>query len=324
MRGTLAWLAVAASCGGRVPAPASHAGDTQDEGAGDLARASIRLTLGGPAREAPDEPRARVAEAYGGATYGGAAYGGDPYGGSGYAGWTVPQWNYTPPTRMPRYTVATNLDGAVEGVVTWIGARPSKLATACGTIDNPSLRVGSDHGLRGAIVYIEKVSTGRAVPFYGRPASVGGIVAKHGCALLPAVQVVSPLPASVTIHGDATRARLRVTVGAAAAKAYDMQEGGLVQVEVKSGLTEIDGDDARLVPAWVLAIDTPYYAITDDAGRFRIDELAAGTYDIAFWQPPVVSASGGGVIAAGAPVIVHRSVRIENGKTTRLDVAMGR
>jgi hypothetical protein len=313
-------LAAVAACGGHAQPAVNKAGDQQDEGAGELAKASIQLSLGGAERGGLFAHEAH--RQYGGDAYGGSMYGGDPYGGASYAGWTIPQWTYAAPNRLPHYNVASGLTGALDGLVTWTGAAPGKLATACGSIDNPSLRVGRDKALRGVIVYIEKVSVGRAAPYYGRPASVGGVVAKHGCALLPVAQILTPLPASVAIHGDGGRARVRVTIGAAAPKSYELQEGGVVQVEVKPGLTQIEGEDGKLASAWVLALDTPYYAITDDAGRFRIDELASGTYDVAFWQAPIASAGADGVLAYGAPMIVHRSVRIDAGKTTKLNVAL--
>ena len=219
---------------------------------------------------------------------------------------------------MPHYNVAGGLIGAIEGSVTWNSAPPTKLATACGAIDNPTLHVGSDKGVRGAIVYIDKVTIGRTLPYYGRPASVGGIVAKHGCALLPSAQVVTPLPAALAIHGDATRARIRLTPG----KAYDLQEGGLVQVEAKSGVTRVDAEDGRLVAAWVLGIESPYYAITDENGHYRIDELANGTYDLTFWQPPIATAASDATFSYGAPIVVHRTVKVEGARPSRVDVAL--
>ena len=317
MRRALA-LAVLAACGGATTPTVSKAGDSHDEGAGELARASIRLWLGGNDRPAAPEVRRRhIDDIYGGDPYGGGAYGGDPYGGASYAGWTVPVWSYSTPNRTPTYTVGNVLPGAIEGVVTWTGATPGKLKTACGVIDNPTLRVGNDKTMRGVLVYIEKVSVGRAAPYYGRPANVGGVVTKHGCALLPAAQIVAPLPASVAIHGDNARTKLRVVD-----KSYDLQEAGVVNVEIKPGVTRVDGAAGTLTPAWLVAIGTPYYAITDDSGKFRIDELAAGTYDVTFWQSPVAIADGNGTIAAGAPIVVHRTVRVDAGKPVRLDVAM--
>lgn len=310
--------AVAAACGGASPVAPNKAGDSHDEGAGELARASMRLLVGGPEKLPPGAaPRARRdGDAYGGDPYGGGAYGGDPYGGASYAGWSVPQWNYAATPRAPGYSIGNALAGAIEGVVTWTGAAPGKLKTACGVIDNPTLRVGSDKGERGVLVYIEKVSVGRAPPYYGRPASVGGLIAKHGCALVPAAQIVTPMPASLSVHGDAVKTKIAI-----GGKSYELQEGGVVTVEVKPGVMRVDGD--AVAPAWVVALTTPYYAITDDSGKFRIDELAPGTYDVTFWQAPVATMAADGTIAVGAPIVVHRTVQVDAaGKPARLDVAL--
>jgi hypothetical protein len=311
-------LAVIAACGGATAPAVNKAGDSHDEGAGELARASMRLSFGGPDQTQASAARTRGrygGDTYGGDIYGGDPYGGDPYGGASYAGWAPPQWNYTTVNRAPPYSIGSALPGSIEGAVTWTGAPAQKLDTRCGKLENPTLRVGSDRTMRGVLVYIEKVSSGRSPPYYGRPASVGGVVVKHGCALLPAAQVVSPMPASLAIHGDSVRTK--VSVGG---KAYDLQEGGLVSVELKAGVTRVDGDG--MVPAWAIALETPYYAITDDRGRFRIDELAAGTYDVTFWQAPVATSMPDGTISVGAPVVAHRTVRIDGAKPVKLDVAL--
>lgn len=316
----LAVLVAIAACGGASRAPLSKAGDERDDGAGLLARASTRLMTGdgsGGLGESRASARAYGGDSYGGDPYGAASYGGDPYGGASYAGWAVPQWNFTAPNRIPRYNVVPGLTGAIEGTVTWTGPPPGKLTSACGAIDNPTLRVGAGQRLRGVVVYIENPSVGRATPYYGRPATVGGVLAKHGCTLAPAAQLVTPLPASVTIHGDGQRARVRI-----AGKPFELQEGGQVQVEVAAGVTKVEGDDGKLGAAWVLALETPYYAITDDAGRFRIDELGPGTYDVTFWQPPVASVAADGTWSYGAPIVVHRPVTVDAAKPTRLSVSL--
>jgi hypothetical protein len=327
---TAAWIIAAAmpiACGGSQHSSLSKAGDERDEGAGQLAQASMRLsTEAGEAElEEPVAPRTlrRYELDYGGAMYGGAGYGGAAYGGTSYGSWTVPQWSYAPPLRVPRYQVMGNLRSAIEGTVTWQGAAPGKIATACGPIDNPTLRVGTDKGAPGVVVFIEKVAVGRAVPYYTRPATVGGVVAKRGCALIPSVQIVSPLPGAIAIHGDEQRAKLRIAPDKAAPASHELQEGGLVQVEVKQGVPRVEAEDGKLSPAWVLGLETPYFAITDDAGRYRIDELAPGTYEVTFWHAPVASVKADGVFAFGPPIAVKKTVHV-TGRSSQLSVSIGR
>jgi hypothetical protein len=324
-------LVALVACGGTPRTRLAKAGDEHDDGAGLLARASTNLALGEPeVTEAPERGwggatnggDAYSGDAYGGDAYGGDTYGSNMYGGATYGSWTIPTWSYSAPNRMPKYNVVAGLSGAVEGTVTWTGTPPPKVATTCGTLDNPSVHVGADRGVSGTVVYIEKVAIGRPVAYFSRPASIGGLVAKHGCVLAPAAQLVTPLPASLAIHGDATRAKVRVTPPGGAAKSYELQEGGRAMIELTSGVTRVDGDDGKLGAAWVLAIETPYYAITDDTGHFRIDELASGTYDVTFWQAPVATAGEGGVINYGAPLVAHRTVKIEAGKTAKVAVSL--
>jgi hypothetical protein len=327
------------ACGGAPHTALSKAGDERDEGAGELAQASLRLSTPAPTddtRGFADEPRrpritndysyaaALGSLPYGGGPYGAGTYGGAAYGGATYASWNPPQWTYSAPGRAPHYAIVGGLRGAIEGTVTWDGAPPTQLASPCGPLDNPTLHVGRDKALRGAIVFIEKVAIGRATPYYQKPASVGGILAKRGCSLVPAVQIVAPLPGSIAIHGDEQRASIRITPDKTTPTTHELQEAGLVQLEAKPGVTRVDTVGGKVSASWVLGLETPYFAVTDDAGRYRIDELAPGTYDVTFWQPPVASIAPDGTFAYGAPIVLHHSVTVGAGPASKLSVALGR
>jgi hypothetical protein len=331
-------LVALAACGPRGPAPAvpiAPAGDHRDDATGLLAHASTTLVTG-PADDEDsaddadtdtdsDDPSAggeRFLRAYGGIGYGGLAYGGLAYGGLAYAGTAAgSSWAGMPAADPPSYDSEEDLTGAIEGVVTWQGAPPPPVAGACGSAQgSPTLHVARDRGVGGALVYIEKIDVGRVVPTYGHTISVGGVIVKHGCALLPAAQIVAPLPAQLTIYGDATAAKLRATAPTGATLAVDLQEGGLAHLDAVEGIVRVDSADGSLAPAWVVGLDSPYYAITDDAGRFRIDELAAGTYDVAIWQAPVAIAAPGGAVAYGAPIVAHRTITVALEHAARLDV----
>lgn len=327
----IAAMATVSACGGSQQVSLARGGDEKDDGAGDLARASVRLRTGdGSAAPSFEDTRPAAPSIdyypnpFGDASYGGGAYGGLAYGGVGYANWVIPQWSYAPPNRAPKYNViSTNLTGAIEGTVTWSGAAPGKVASACGSIDNPTLQVGTDKAARGVVVYIEKVLTGRVQPYYTRPVTVGGAVAKRGCAFVPAAQIVSPLPGSLAIHGDGDATRVRVTGDKGKPLTKELQEGGLVQLEATPGITRIDSEDGRVASAWVIGVETPYFAITDDAGRYRIDELPPGIYELTFFQAPVAAAGPNSTFTYGTPVIVHRTVTV-GAKTTQLSLTLGR
>ena len=310
-------------------------GDDKDEGAGLLAQASLSFVGGGNGSDvAVNRARRPTYNAYGGATYGGdpygggGAYGGDPYGGASYARWTPPAWNYANVVHVPRYVVTNvGLDATIEGTVVWPGKIPAELKTPCGPFS--SIQLGANHGVRDVIVYIERITTGRGVTGVGR-AQVGGVIAKHGCVLGPTAQITVPLPSSVTIHGDNQRTRVRVTPPQGITqpavktepKLFELQEGGLVTVEIKPGVTKIDGEDGKLAASWVLGLDTPYFSITDDTGHFRIEQLAPGTYDLTFWQAPLATLAADGTFAYGAPIVVHRSIRVDAKQTTKVSVAL--
>mgnify|MGYP003487492129 FL=1 len=39
------------------------------------------------------------------------------------------------------------------------------------------------------------------------------------------------------------------------------------------------------VESWAMAVNNPYYAVTDDQGAFRIENVPPGTYQMVVWHP---------------------------------------
>jgi hypothetical protein len=329
-------IAALAACSAPQRSRMYPAGTDRDDGYGDLAQLSARLYIGNgsDAPFAAHRRRGHVdrgeVDAYGGDPYGGASYGdlgdvGDTGGGTGPTspgGSPIFPALQGPPASSPppRYTPTAGLTGAIEGTVRWRGAPPAAVTTPCGTID-PSVQVAANRAVAGVLVYIERVEVGRTLPSVGRPATVGGIVTKRGCAFAPPLQILTPLPADLAIHGDASAARLRVVFPSAQARSFDLQPAGRVVVPAVAGVTRVESDDSSLGAAWIVAATTPYYAITDEQGRFRLDELATGSYDVTFWQPPLVTPAGGKLLY-GAPVVVHRTVKVDPAHASRVDLVL--
>ena len=309
--------------------PLSPAGSDRDDGHGLLARASSKMMTSNadepglfPARRAarvPDDDDAQ---------YGGSAYGGDPYGGDGafggatYAAYVVPAWGYPSVNRQPPYVPKADLRGAIEGTISWRGAMPT-LTTTCGVIT--PVRTGAKRTLAGAVVYLERVTTGRPLMHASgelRPATVGGVIVKRGCSFAPPVQIVTPIPAQLAINGDRKAARVSISLPQGGKRTTELQEGGRIAIAMKTGVLRVEGEDGTLGAAFALGLETPAYAITDETGAFRLDELAPGTYELVAWFAPLPSLVNGR-LTYGEPLTVKRSVRVDGERTVHIDLALG-
>ncbi len=318
---------LAAACQRPAQQPLYPAGSDRDEGHGLLARASTKMLTSDESETAtlPDWRARAVEEDYEyGAEYGGDAYGipDGAFGGASYASYRVPPWPYPSVNRMPSYSYRQDLRGAIEGTVAWRGATPT-LVTACGTVT--PVRTGRGGSLPGAVVYIENVTVGRA-PLHAsgemRPLTVGGVIVKRGCSFAPAVQLVTPVPAQVTIHGDRRASKVVVSMPQGPTRASELQEAGRLALPMKAGTLMVESEDGTVGAAYVLGLETPAYAVTDEAGHFRIDELAPGTYQLVAWFPPVPTLVKGKLVY-GEPAIVRRSVHVDGNRATRIDLALG-
>jgi hypothetical protein len=328
-----------AGCGGSgayvaplAPAGATGADDQPaDDATGQLAQASVKFTIG-PAEEALEEAAATNGYAgggydeYGGYQYGGGMYGGGMYGGESYAGY-VPNavGAYTSINRQVDYTIQSLANaGSIAGTVTWADAPGTRrLSSPCGEIENPTLRLGPRGEVGGAVVYLDGITQGRPLAIGTRPLVIGGTIEKIDCALRPTAQVLSPAPAPVTIHNDARRDVMVVRgPGTTDPVTVQLAPGGHRQVGVVLGVTTVADEAGAVVPAWIVAPGHPYFALTDDRGRFQIGDVVPGTYKLVVWHPPVVTGWRDGKPQYGAPTIVTRTVKVSSYATARADVAL--
>jgi hypothetical protein len=207
--------------------------------------------------------------------------------------------------------------------VSWASAPAARtLSSPCGEIDNPSLRLGPHNEAGGAVVYLEKVTQGRPMPYGNKPLETGGMVEKTPCVLRPAAQVLSPAPSVISVFNDENREVVVAKNAKAEPVTVKLAPGGFRQVAVGLGITTIADEAGVLAPAHIIAPGHPYFAITDDSGKFKIGDVVPGTYKLVVWHPPVVTSWRDGKPVYGAAVTETRTVKVGSYATAKADVTL--
>jgi hypothetical protein len=211
--------------------------------------------------------------------------------------------------------------GVVEGTVTLDGPVPEpkgfNLITFpdpqyCGRISNGrgwrllhDFVVGSNGGLKDAIVLLEGVEAGK--PF---EVSVPLIEARD-CMFQPfmtivrnghAVEVVNMDPVMHDIQGYETslEAGARVLFNTPLVMNHQHNRGDLHAIHNhapgKSLVGPIYLNKGRrtfymqcgfhaYMESWAMAVNNPYYALTDENGKFSLEQVPPGTYQLVVWHP---------------------------------------
>jgi hypothetical protein len=211
--------------------------------------------------------------------------------------------------------------GTIEGTITLDGSVPEpkgfNLITFpdpayCGRISNGrgwrllhDFAVAHQGGLKDAIVLLEGVESGK--PF---EVSVPLIEARD-CMFQPfmtvvrnghAVEVINMDPVMHDIQGYETslEAGARVLFNTPLVMNHQHRRGDLHALHNhapgKSLVGPIYLNKGRrtfymqcgfhaYMESWAMAVNNPYYALTDDEGKFKIDHIPPGTYQLVVWHP---------------------------------------
>jgi hypothetical protein len=329
-------LAVACGHSGSKSTTLPAAGSTQDDGSGFLARASVKFMTSTDEGGFEPEPQQQpyygydpYGYGYGGFTYGG--FGGDwyGYGGSPYASYQA-QPSYNSPNRTPDYSISYSTDtGSLEGRVTW--PKPPKVPatvtgpSGCDAIDN-ELPLGSGNAIEGAVVYLEKIVSGRAVNYTPKPIAVGGTIESRDCAITPRVQVYGPVPGQLTMSNGEEVPRTLVMEkldDSTSRVEHKLEAGGTKSLAVdRQGTFRVADSDGKLPAAFIMTAPHPYYALTDARGRYRLDDVVPGDYVLVAWFPPVVTGTADGGFTYSAATVSKKKVTVKKLTSTKADLAL--
>jgi plastocyanin len=181
--------------------------------------------------------------------------------------------------------------GSIVGAVTLSGPIPAmpprqignKDPQVCGTgvRQSESLIVNSSGGVKNAVVIVEGVTSGKAISDAATPP-----LDQKGCEYTPHVNVVlknteiamrNSDPVLHTIQffeGDQSLFNIAQPIQGQVTK-YKIESAGVINVECA-------------VHGWmrgnVVVVDNPYYATTDENGKFSITDVPPGRYRVRIWH----------------------------------------
>ena len=197
------------------------------------------------------------------------------------------------PTAAPGKKVDAATAGSISGTVKFEGTPPANapirlskdcVPVASASAVNEAVIVGADGALKNAFVYV-KSGLDRAYTFDtpGKPVEL----VQQGCVYAPRVMGVRVGQAIDVVNSDATMHNVH-------ALPMVNQEFNQSQPVKDSHLQHVFTAPEQMVrfmcnvhgwmASYVGVMDHPYFAVSDDAGKFEIPNLPPGTYTLEAWH----------------------------------------
>ena len=194
------------------------------------------------------------------------------------------------PAPAPAYEVAPVPDGgSLTGSVRFAGAPPRldplpvrKNQDVCGqSVPNEALVLGSERGVRGGVVLIEGVPRGKNAE--------GELVLDNThCLFVPHVAAVMAGAAARIRNSDPVLHNAHGILGGKTIFNSALStKGRVADITAKlkqPGIVRVLCDAHTHMSAWIVAHDSPYFAVTDERGMFKIDGIPPGRYRVTLWH----------------------------------------
>ncbi len=183
--------------------------------------------------------------------------------------------------------------GTISGTVKWSGPVPKELdfpvtkdpqiceTDGRKTVSLDRLIVGADGGVANTIVYLKNISAGKALDL---PEQRRHLDQRH-CRYIPHILLV---PQNVALQMQSSDATLH-TIHMDGAASYNLPFPFPNQISSRTmstpGLVNLRCNGGHVwMNAEMMVVNHPYYAVTDESGRFEFTGVPAGTYQIVAWH----------------------------------------
>ena len=222
--------------------------------------------------------------------------------------------------------------GTLSGVVRFTGTPPklepvavNKNRDVCGEQKAAeALVLGADRGVKGSVVLIEGLTR-------GKKGTSDVVIDNHKCLFVAHVTASGPGDRVRVKNSDAvlhnTNGKLYAPGTGPKHSVFNLalpnkdQMVDITKRLAKPGVVRLLCDAHPHMNAWVIVHDSPYFAVTDDRGAFKIDGVPPGTYKVTMWHEGYhpKGADKDGRPTYGEPLTVTREVTIAPRGTATLD-----
>jgi hypothetical protein len=216
-----------------------------------------------------------------------------------------------PAIAAPYQSEAVVNGGRITGIVKLAGPPPAvapikttKNQDYCGmSIPNPLYDVGKGGGLGNVEIYIKDIAHGKA-----KPTGPISLTNTH-CMFQPRVQgacvgqqvkISSDDPILHNTHPQVADTNATLYNVALPFKGFSVVKPLLPQ----AGLVRVKCDAHEWMRAWIVELDHPYFATTDESGNFNIADVPPGTYTVVAWHEVMGEKTGTATVAAGKAATV--------------------
>ncbi len=224
---------------------------------------------------------------------------------------------------------ASAVGGSVGGRVVFRGEPPGlapvevvKDRDACGdSVPSEALVVSArSGGVKWAVVFVEGISR----PPEGEPRAA--TLENRRCRFVPHVGAVQVGGELTIVNADPVLHNLRAWLDAEprrqAFNVVQPTQGQVTRRTIKRrGVITLTCDTHLHMGGYLLAFDHPYFAVTDDEGDFRIDDLPAGTWRVSAWHEgwAVLRRTPEGRLVWGPAHLRSREVTVPERGVVRVD-----